>query len=65
MSHDGGPSPMYWVIWTVFRISRIFQVFQVQHGVPVLLEVAAKRFSGFQGFECVESLGDPLLVILG
>ena len=65
MSHDGGPSPMYWVIWTVFRISRIFQVFQVQHGVPVLLEVAAKQFSSFQGFECVESIGDPLLVILG
>ena len=64
MSHDGGPSPMYWVIWMVFRISRIFQVFQVQHEVPVLLEVPAKQFSGFQGFECVESIGDPLLVIL-
>ena len=64
MSHDGGPSPMYWVIWMVFRISRIFQVFQVQHGVPVLLEVPAKWFSSFQRFECVESIGDPLLVIL-
>ena len=49
MSHDGGPSPMYWVIWTVFRISRIFQVFQVQHGVPVLLEVSARRFFRFLG----------------
>ena len=36
----------------------------MQHGVPVLLEVPAKRFSGFQRFECVESIGDPLLVIL-
>ena len=49
MSHDGGPSPMYWVIWMVFRISRIFQVFQVQHGVPVLLEVAAKQVFQFSG----------------
>ena len=66
MSHDGGPSPMYWVIWMVFRISRIFQVFQVQHGVPVLLEEPGclQSFSGFQRFECVESIGDPLLVIL-
>ena len=46
MSHDGGPSPMYWVTWLVFRISRIFQVFCVQHGVPVLLEAA------FGGFYC-------------
>ena len=37
----------------------------MQHGVPVLLEVSARQFPGFQGFECVESLGDPLLVILG
>ena len=64
MSHDGSPSPMYWVIWTVFRISRIFQVFQVQHGVPVLLECLQSGFSSFQRFECVESIGDPLLVIL-
>ena len=39
MSHDGGPSPMYWVIWSVFRISGIFQVFHGQHGVPVLLQM--------------------------
>ena len=64
MSHDGGPSFMYWVIWTVFRISRIFQFFQVQHGVPVLPAWLQSGFASFQRFECVESIGDPLLVIL-
>ena len=52
MSHDGGPSPMYWVIWSVFRISRIFQVFCVQHGVPLLLKAAFGGFTAFGSFSC-------------
>ena len=27
MSHDGGPSPMYWVIWSVFQNLQSFPVF--------------------------------------
>ena len=37
MSHDGGPSPMYWVIWSVFQNFQNFPGFPgAQHGVPVL-----------------------------
>ena len=60
MSHDGGPSPMYWVIWMVFRISRIFQFFQVQHGVPVLPSDACKVvFPVFRGL----SVLSPLVIL--
>ena len=66
MSHDGSPSPMYWVTWSVFRISRIFQVFHAQHGVPVLPGLLEEWFSSFWRFEhgnLVGDLkGDPILI---
>ena len=51
MSHDGSPSPMYWVIWSVSESPEFSRFCCVQHGVPVLLiELLVERFSGFQGF---------------
>ena len=39
VSHDGSPSPMYWVIWSVFQNFWTFPGFHAQHGVPVLLQM--------------------------
>ena len=51
VSHDGGPSPMYWVIWMVSDSPEFSRFCCVQHGVPVLLiELLVEWFSSFQGF---------------
>ena len=43
MSHDGGPSPMYWVIWLVFQN---LQTFPGIPGVPVLLQTVGWILDG-------------------
>ena len=56
MSHDGSPSPMYWVIWSVFQNLWRFPVFQVQHGVPVLPVLPVEQFSASEGLGTVSLL---------
>ena len=44
MSHDGSPSPMYWVIWSVFQNLCTFAGFLGISGVPVLLQMVLDGF---------------------
>ena len=45
MSHDGSPSPMYWVFWMVFQNIQTFPGFPGIPGVPVLFQMV----SGWSG----------------
>ena len=47
MSHDGSPSPMYWVFWMVFQNGQTFPGFPGIPGVPALLQVVLGGFRGF------------------
>ena len=47
MSHDGGPSPMYWVFWMVFQNSQTFPGFPGIPGVPELLQVVPEGSGWF------------------
>ena len=44
MSHDGGPSLMYWVFWTVFQNSQTFPGFPGIPVGPALLQLDLEGF---------------------
>ena len=48
MSHDGSPSPLYWVIWSVFQNFWTFPAFPGIPEVPVLLQMLPEGSSVIQ-----------------
>ena len=60
MSHDGGPSPMYWVIWMVFQNLRTFPGFP---GISVVPNCSKWFLGGLDITECnwtqLEESGHP------
>ena len=47
MSHDVGPSPMYWVFWTVFQNGQTFPDFPGITGILELLQVVLEGSGWF------------------
>ena len=66
MSHDGGPSPMYWVIWSVFQNLRSFPVFPGATWSSCTAWTVSRAVFQFLRFEYGDSVGDlkgdPILI---
>ena len=56
MSHDGSPSPMYWVTWSVSEFPEFSRFFM--HNMEFLY-CCRLFFSGFWRFEYGDLVGDP------